>query len=159
MTGEPAEPGDPTSAGDDLAAAYRLLIADVYELAGASRRTSEAMAATVGQTVARWHVLSVISDGPRSVASAARRLGLARQSVQRVADRLVAEGLVVIEPDPADARAPRLALTRPGRRVLDGLVERSDAARSVQLAGADVTVADLHAARRVVRELRRVLDG
>jgi hypothetical protein len=43
--------------------------------------------------------------------------------------------------------------------VLDGLVQRSDAVRSAQLAGADVTVADLRAARRVVRELRRVLDG
>ena len=159
MTGAPAAPGDPTDTGDDLAAAYRLLIADVYELAGASRRTSETLAASFGQTVARWHLLSVISDGPRSVASTARRLGLARQSVQRVADRLVGEGLAVTEADPADARAPRLALTGAGRRVLDGLVGRSDAARSVQLAGADVTVADLRAARRVVRELRRVLDG
>lgn len=159
MTRPPEGAGDPPATGDDLAAAYRLLIADVYELAGESRRTSEALAATLGQTVARWHLLSVISDGPRSVAGAARRLGLARQSVQRVADRLVAEGLAVAEPDPADARAPRLALTPAGRRVLDGLVQRSDAVRSAQLAGADVTVADLRAARRVVRELRRVLDG
>jgi DNA-binding MarR family transcriptional regulator len=159
VTRPPDGAGDRPATGDDLAAVYRLLIADVYELAGESRRTSEALAATLGQTVARWHLLSVISDGPRSVAGAARRLGLARQSVQRVADRLVAEGLAVAEPDPADARAPRLALTPAGRRVLDGLVQRSDAVRSAQLAGADVTVADLRAARRVVRELRRVLDG
>ena len=159
MTGAPAGPGEQTSTGDDLATAYRLLIADVYELAGASRRTSEALAGRLGQTVARWHLLSVISEGPRSVAGAARRLGLARQSVQRVADRLVAEGLAVAEPDPADARAPQLALTLAGRRVLDRLVERSDMARSAQLARADVTVDDLHAARRVVRELRRVLEG
>ncbi|HEX6425067.1 MAG TPA: MarR family transcriptional regulator [Acidimicrobiales bacterium] len=159
MTGPPAGPGDRPVPGDELAAAYRLLIADVYELAGESRRTSEALAANLGQTVARWHLLSVISDGPRSVASAARRLGLARQSVQRVADRLLGEGLAVAEADPADARAPRLALTPEGRRVLGGLVERSDAARSAELAGADVTLTDLHAARRVVRELRRALAG
>src|SRR3712207_3495790 len=72
--------------------AYRLLIADVYELAGESRRTSEALAREVGQSAARWHVLSVVSDGPRTVGSASRRLGLARQSVQRVVDDLVAAG-------------------------------------------------------------------
>ncbi len=54
---------------------YRLLIADVYELAGQSRRTSESLARGLGQTAARWHVLSVLSDEPRSVATAARRLG------------------------------------------------------------------------------------
>ena len=52
--------------------AYRLLIADVYELAGASRRTSDDLARAVGQTAARWHVLSALSDAPRSVPSAAR---------------------------------------------------------------------------------------
>lgn len=142
----------------DLAAAYRLLVADVYELAGASRRTSEALAGALGQTVARWHLMSVISDGPRSVAGAARRLGLARQSVQRIADRLLADGLAVAEPDPADARAPRLTLTPDGRRVLADLVERSDRARAAQLARAEITVEDLHAARRVLRELRRALE-
>src|ERR1700757_2310208 len=52
---------------------YRLLMADVYELAGLSRRTSEAIARELGQTVARWHVLSVLSAGPCTVPAAARR--------------------------------------------------------------------------------------
>lgn len=37
--------------GRDLATAYRLLVADVYEVAGRSRQTSEALARSVGQTV------------------------------------------------------------------------------------------------------------
>ncbi|HEX6417828.1 MAG TPA: MarR family transcriptional regulator [Acidimicrobiales bacterium] len=141
-----------------LATAYRLLIADVYELAGASRRTSEVLARSAGQTVARWHLMSVVSDGPRSVASAARRLGLARQSVQRVADLLVAEGLVELEEDPGDARAPRLRLAPEGHRVLADLVRRSDAARDAQLARTGLRTADLVAARRVLRELRAALE-
>src|ERR1700755_3083959 len=56
------------AAGDQ----YRLLMADVYELAGLSRRTSEAIARDLGQTAARWHVLSVLSAGPCTVPAAAR---------------------------------------------------------------------------------------
>src|SRR5438309_10079220 len=93
------------------AEAYRLLVADVYELAGESRRSSDALAGRVGQTTARWHVLSVVSDGPRTVASAARRLGLARQSVQRVVDDLVAAGQLALRDNPDHARAPLVAPT------------------------------------------------
>jgi hypothetical protein len=46
--------------------AYRLFIADVYELAGQSRRTSESLARELGQTAARWHVLSVLSRPSRA---------------------------------------------------------------------------------------------
>lgn len=141
----------------DLATAYRLLIADVYELAGRSRRTSEAQARTLGQSVPRWHLMSVVSDGPRSVSAAARRLGLARQSVQRVADQLVADGLARLRPDPADARAPRIELTAAGELALAQLVERSDAARSTQLSAAGVSVDDLAQARRVLQSLAAVL--
>ena len=122
----------------DLPTAYRLLVADVYDVAGRSRRTSEALARAEGQSTARWHLMSVISDGPQSVAGAARRLGLARQSVQRVADQLLADGLAEASPDPADARAPRLALTPAGRRQL-----RAETDRLTRYA--DVLVRLLHA--------------
>jgi DNA-binding MarR family transcriptional regulator len=145
--------------GPDLPTAYRLLVADVYDLAGRSRRTSEALARAEGQTVARWHLMSVISDGPRSVAAAARRLGLARQSVQRVADGLLADGLAVSSPDPADARAPRLALTPAGRHVLERLVERADRQRDDRLSAAGPTVRELEEARRVLRAVGTALTG
>lgn len=168
MTANPADPHGATArAGDGdgdgrradgggdggLPEAYRLLMADVYELAGRSRQTSEALARSLGQTVARWHVMSVLSDGPRSVAGAARRLGLARQSVQRVADQLLADGLARTTPDPADARAPRLFLTPAGHGALAALVGRSDGERERQLARSGLTVGDLRAARRVLRSL------
>ncbi len=143
--------------GDDLAELYRLLIADIYELAGASRRASEALAREVGQTTARWNVLSVVSDGPRSVAATARRLGLARQSVQRVANELVSAGALRREADPADARAPLLALTDAGREVLAASVASSDADRHRLLACARVSPDELRAARETLRRLIRAL--
>lgn len=150
-------PGAAGGRPPDLGAAYRLLIADVYELAGRSRQTSEAQARALGQSVPRWHLMSVVSDGPRSVSAAARRLGLARQSVQRVADQLVADGLARLRPDPGDARAPLLELTPAGERALTQLVERSDEVRTAQLDAAGVSVDELMQARRVLQALAAAL--
>lgn len=133
--------------------AYRLLIADVLELAAQSRRTSEALAAELGQTAARWHLLSVLSDGPRTASSAARRLGLTRQSLQRVVHEAAAAGLVVLEDDPRDARAPLVRLTDGGRSTLDQLVRRSDGDRSELLQSAAVSLDQLRSAGEVVRRL------
>jgi DNA-binding MarR family transcriptional regulator len=137
--------------------AYRLLIADVYELAGESRRTSEVLAREVDQSAARWHVLSVVSDGPRTVASAARRLGLARQSVQRVVDDLVAAGQVELRANPDHVRAPLVALTAAGASTLERLVRRSDADRAALLGRAAVSPSDLDQARGVLRRLLAAL--
>jgi DNA-binding MarR family transcriptional regulator len=136
---------------------YRLLMADVYELAGLSRRTSEAIARECGQTVARWHVLSVVSGEPCTVPAIARRLGLTRQGVQRVADDLLAARLLEAAPNPGHARSPLLALTREGRRVLEELIQRSDAARGRLLRQARITDQDLAAASTTLRALLRVL--
>ena len=133
--------------------AYRLLIADVYELAGLSRQISEDLARSVGQTAARWHVLSVVSDGPRTVPSAARRLGLAPQSVQRVVGDLVTAGLLEAVDNPDHVRSPLMRLTDAGRTVVDELFTRSADARAAALARADVTAGELAGARDVLRRL------
>ena len=107
----------------------------------------------MGQTTARWNVLSVLSDAPRSVASAARRLGLARQSVQRVADDLVAAGSLRREANPADARAPLLSLTDAGCEILAASVAASDAARDGLLARAGVSPSEVRTTREVLQRL------
>ncbi|MEO6572123.1 MAG: MarR family transcriptional regulator [Ilumatobacteraceae bacterium] len=142
-----------TTTDDPLVSAYRLLIADAAELLGHSRRTSDHLARQVGQSVARWHLMSVLSDGPRTVASTARRLGLARQSVQRVANDLVAEGLVLRSPNPADARSPLFRLTDSGAALVVELYGRSDAARADLVARAGITERQLDAARATIRAL------
>jgi DNA-binding MarR family transcriptional regulator len=138
--------------------AYRLLIADVYELAGLSRRTSEELARAVGCTAAQWHVLSVLSDGPRTVPSAARRLGLAPQSVQRVVGDLVASGHLAAVDNPDHARSPLMRLTEQGQATLDELFARSTDNRAEVLAVAGVTAAELAAAREVLRKLAGALS-
>ncbi|AXB48310.1 MarR family transcriptional regulator [Amycolatopsis albispora] len=133
-----------------------MLIADVYELAGISRRTSEDIAREAGQTAARWHVLSVLSDGPRTVPNAARRLGLTPQSVQRVVSDLLATDLVEARPNPDHARSPLITLTDDGRATLERLFERSDASRARLLARAGTSAEELRTAGET---LRRLLDA
>src|SRR5215472_13363933 len=132
---------------------YRLLMADVYELAGLSRRTSAAIAKELGQTAAQWHVLSVVSAGPCTVPAIARRLGLTRQGVQRVAGDLLAARLLKAAPNPDHARSPLLALTNQGQLVIEQLTQRSDAARGRLLQQAGITAEDLAAARTALRVL------
>ena len=137
----------------DVVEAYRLLIADVYELAGESRRSSEALARRLQQTAARWHALSVLADGPRTVAGAARRLGLSRQSVQRVIDDLAVAGQVELRPNPDHARAPLVALTPAGRQTLTALSRCSARDRRTMLTMAGVSAEDLNIARAVLSHL------
>ncbi len=143
---------------DDLEA-YRLLMADVYELAGLSRRTSETIARASGQTAARWHVLSVLSDGPRTVPSAARRLGLAPQSVQRVVADLLADEQVETRENPDHARSPLIALTAHGQATATDLFTRSDENRAAVLARAAVSPTRLNDARAVIRALTAALSA
>jgi DNA-binding MarR family transcriptional regulator len=101
------------------------LVAEVFELAGALRRDGEAIAKLAGQTQARWQVMWIAATGRLSVAMIARRLGLARQSVQRVADAIVAEGHASFEPNLDHQRSPLLILTSDGQAVLDTINDKS----------------------------------
>src|SRR5262245_42981410 len=132
-------------------------MADLYELAGRARRTSEAIAKELGQTVARWHVLSVASAGPCTVPAIARRLGLTRQGVQRVADDLLAARLLKAAPNPDHVRSPHLILTNRGQLVLEQLTQRADAARGRLLQQAHIAAEDLAAARTTLQALLQSL--
>jgi DNA-binding MarR family transcriptional regulator len=95
-----------------------LIIADIYQLAGAFRDRGEATARSVGQTQARWQVMSAASAEPKTVPQIARRLGVTRQGVQRLADLLVREGAAVYQANPDHRGSPHLILTTRGRTTL-----------------------------------------
>jgi DNA-binding MarR family transcriptional regulator len=98
-----------------------LIVADIYQLGGQLRRNADALTRPIGQTQARWQVLSAASAAPRTVPQIARRLGIARQNVQRVADMLVDEGLAALSPNPDHKTSPHLVLTEAGRATLEKL--------------------------------------
>lgn len=136
--------------------AYRVLLADVYELAGLSRRISDREAAALDSTAAQWHVLSVISDGPVTVPSIARRLGTVRQAVQRVVDDLARHGRVTLVANPGNRRSPLVELTETGSALLDRLWHTTAAPRRAALDRGRLTDSELYAARQT---LRRLIDA
>jgi DNA-binding MarR family transcriptional regulator len=103
-----------TPAGD----AFSWLVFQILKLGGALSAAGDELARPAGQTSARWQVLAAVEDAPRPVAGIARALSLARQSVQRVADVLVDEGLGAYEDNPEHQRAKLLGLTPRGRAAL-----------------------------------------
>ena len=108
------EPGTRTPAGD----AFSALVVRLFRLNGLVAAEGDALARPAGQTTARWQVLAAVEGGPATVAQIARMLGLARQSVQRVADVLESAGLVRFEDNPRHRRARLVGLTPRGRTAL-----------------------------------------
>ena len=103
-----------TPAGD----AFSALAILILRLAGHLATAGDELARPAGQTSARWQVLAAAEREPVTVAQIARSLGLARQSVQRIADVLAEEGLAAYQENPAHRRAKLLRLSPKGRAVL-----------------------------------------
>ncbi|WP_208948227.1 MarR family winged helix-turn-helix transcriptional regulator [Segnochrobactrum spirostomi] len=109
------------------------------------------LAAPFGLTAARWQVMGSVPAEPLSVAEIARRLSLARQGVQRIADELVADGFAAYVPNPHHARAKLFGLTQKGRDSYAALMkEQADWMNGL----ADgLAIGDLAAAHRILEAL------
>ena len=90
------------------------LILETFRLNARLLEVAQTFAAQGEMTAAWWQVLGGVIDGPRSVADVGRRMGVTRQSVQRIADVLVERGLAEYRPNPAHRRAKLLACTEAG---------------------------------------------
>jgi DNA-binding MarR family transcriptional regulator len=95
----------------------------IFKLNGLIIRAGEGIAQPIGQSSARWQVLGRVFE-PQTVATIARDIGHARQSVQRIADVLEKEGLVAYRDHPTDRRTQLLELTPQGLAVLTRIYER-----------------------------------
>ena len=144
-----ASPAPRTSGGDALTE----LVLPAFELNGEFLAAAETMTRPVGLTPAWWQVLGSTLNEPLPVAEIARRvgLGLARQSVQRVADILVERGWASYTPNPSHRRAKLLSPTDRGRAALGRL---SGAQHSWANAVAeDVGESELREALSIVRRI------
>jgi DNA-binding MarR family transcriptional regulator len=132
------------------------LVLEVFRLNGRLLAAGDRMTRPAGQTSARWQVLGAIDVEPRTVSQIARVMGLTRQSVQRTADRLQAEGLVSYVDNPAHRRAKLLALTTRGRSVLNGITQRQVVWANDL--GARLGEVEVRQALRVVHAFRELLE-
>lgn len=100
------------------------LVLAVFRMNGSFLDAADRLAAPIGLTAARWQVLGAVLKEPKSVAEIARDMGLARQSVQRLADILAAEGLAAYADNPAHRRAKLLSITDAGRAAVKNIGTR-----------------------------------
>ena len=145
----PPTPTVRTPAGD----AFSALVVRLFRLNGLLAAEGDALARPAGQSTARWQVLASVENSPLTVAQIARTLGLARQSVQRVADALEQGGLVRYEDNPRHRRARLVTLTERGRDAL-GVIQAAQRPWANELGGA-IGDRDL---RRLNGLLDRVLE-
>ena len=113
------------------------------------------MAQSAGLSLATWRVLAAAADPGATASRMARRLGLARQSVQRVSDRLVDSGLARYEANPNHRRSPLVQLTDKGTAALKTL-DRDLASWESDL-GEDFELEELETTLQVLRSLREAL--
>jgi len=143
---------EPTTSAD----AFGEIILEVFRLNGRLIDAGDSMAAPVGQTSARWQVLGVVAGGPASVAQVARTMGLTRQSVQRTADLLAADGLVRYTDNPHHRRAKLMTMTPKGQQALDYIQQRQT--RWANRIGKQHDLEQMRTAAMVLRQLRERLE-
>ncbi|MFH8344696.1 MarR family winged helix-turn-helix transcriptional regulator [Streptomyces sp. NPDC018045] len=156
-TGPAADPSSahPTGPAPELLSRTAL---GVFRLNGQVLAVSERLARPAGLTTARRQVLGAVAGGPLPVAGIARALGITRQSVQRVADLVVAEGLAEYRPNPAHRRAKLLALTDDGLTALHRITP-DHGAFAAELAGQLGGTPGFRAVVEAVETLSRALDN
>ena len=127
------------------------IVLRTFRLNGQLLAAAETMARPAGLTAAWWQVLGAVLRGPLPVSGIAREMGLTRQSVQRIADLLVAKGLAEYLPNPAHRRAKLLAPSEAGWAAIGRLRESQHAfANRISAAAGE---RDLRAALAVLDKL------
>jgi DNA-binding MarR family transcriptional regulator len=102
---------------------WTIFVLSIFKLNGLIMQVGESIARPVGQSSARWQVLGRAFE-PQTVAQMAKDMGQARQSVQRIADVLAREGLVIYAVHPTDRRTKLVELTPQGLAALSAIYER-----------------------------------
>ena len=100
------------------AGAFTYLVLAVFRLNGDLLAAGDKLVADIALTSARWQVLGavVLAGRPLTVSQIARKMGLTRQSVQRVVNELMADGLVELRENPDHRRAKLVVLPDAGQR-------------------------------------------
>jgi DNA-binding MarR family transcriptional regulator len=98
---------------------------NIFRINGLLLRNGDRLTKDIGQSSARWQVLGRTDHQPQTVAQIAKSMGHARQSVQRIADVLVRDGLVIYKSHPADRRTQLLELTPAGKKILADIYARN----------------------------------
>ncbi len=102
------------------------LIDETFRLNGAILKVGDYLTTDIGLTSSRWQVLASLKNGPITVAEIAREMGLSRQNVQRIANRLKQDLFIEAKNNPAHLRSNLYALTSLGKTSMDEISEKQE---------------------------------
>ena len=133
------------------------LILETFRLNGDLIEAGDKLISDLGLTSARWQVLGGLMDGPITVAEIARRMGLSRQNVQRIANRLKQDGFIDTSPNPAHRRAKLYFLTNFGMESMQEVTKRQERwvnqmSKDMELVGIRQTVSMMIDCRQQVQK-------
>ncbi|QKW07446.1 MarR family transcriptional regulator [Streptomyces sp. NA04227] len=128
----------------------------IFRLNGQFLSVADELARPAGLTAAWWQVLGAVLAQPLPVSGVARAMGITRQSVQRIADLLVKQGLAEYVPNPAHRRAKLLRPTEEGRAAV-ARINPGHAVLARRLAEA-LGEREFGETVRVLRQLSLVMD-
>lgn len=133
----------------------------VFRLNGQFLSVAEELAKPSGLTAAWWQVLGAVLGEPLPVSGIARSMGITRQSVQRIADLLVARGLAEYVPNPAHRRAKLVRPTEAGRAAVSriGPAHAEFAERLAEELGEEEFVQTVRVLERLSEALAAVDSG
>jgi DNA-binding MarR family transcriptional regulator len=143
-------------AHSEAGAAFTALVIELFRVNGAMVAVGDDMTRDLGMTAARWQVLGAIGSEPKTVAAAARQMGLTRQNVQRIADWLVESGIAEFVDNPNHRRAKLVALTKEGAALRQQLGRRQ--ARWANASGGHFTADELRATTDILKRLKKALE-
>lgn len=129
------------------------LVLEIFKLNGLLISEGDRISGKYGLSSARWKVLGALalSDNPLTVAQIARKMGQARQSVQRIANDMVKSEYFIWEDNPADKRAKLLKVTEKGKQAYQLL--ESDQAPWANESAQQLDTQALESALIVLRQL------
>ncbi len=133
----------------------RTVLLELAEIGGLLERKAASWAKAHGETPARYKVLTAAGCDDFTVPQIARRMGMTRQGVQRIANVLVEQGHAEFAPNPDHAASMLLKLTPSGEALDDAI--SSDIARDNNEMGKEQSLGDWAATVEVLERLRGLL--
>jgi len=121
------------------------------------RYVAEQIYGNEGRSTTRRGLLrGLVRYGPRTVPQLARARSVTRQHTQEVVDKLVADGLAELVPNPAHARSHLVRATRRGAALVEQMDETD--ARVLVAIGGDLVLRDLAITARTLRAVRECFE-
>ncbi len=142
------KPSNPATGMPDLMELVDQVLAAFFDLRIAGQRLGLVTDSGGGS----WGVLRAAATEPISMAELARRRGVSRQYIQKIATGLIGEGYLEMAPNPEHRRSGLLTATAAGRRALAEMNKRVMA--TLGPLGTEFSSREVAAAARTVAKLR-----